>query len=135
MARKEQQKNGPGSNFCGLLSDRKLLLPLVSEPLLLRPAALARLASRKVRRRARPWPTFRPDAETRSHRLALDVPDGGEQMLLIHHEGVETLLPEMPSPALPKIDHVSVSAMGLPQRSPQAQRVRGDHDEVSMVGH
>jgi hypothetical protein len=81
------------------------------------------VASRKVRGRARPWPIFRPRAETRSHRVALDVPDGGEQMLLIHHEGVETLLPEMPFPALAKIDHASVSAMRLPQRIPRAQRV------------
>jgi len=43
-----EAKRGPGSHFCGFLSDRKLLLPLVPKPLLrrllLRPAALARLA-------------------------------------------------------------------------------------------
>jgi hypothetical protein len=47
------------------------------------------VASRKVGRRARPWPILRPGAETRSHGVALYLPYGGEQVSLIHHEGVE----------------------------------------------
>jgi hypothetical protein len=76
------------------------------------------LPSRKVGRRARPWPILRPAAETRSHRVALYLPYGGEQLSLIDHEAVETLLPEMPFPALARIDRTSLSAMGLPQRVP-----------------
>jgi hypothetical protein len=76
------------------------------------------VASRKVGRRARPWPILRPGAETRSHGVALYLPYGGEQVSLIHHEAVETLLPEMPFPALAKIDRTSISAVRLPQPVP-----------------
>jgi len=76
------------------------------------------VASRKVGRRARPWPVLRPGAETRSHRVALYLPYACEQVSLIHHEAVETLLPETSFPALARIDHTSLSAMGLPQRVP-----------------
>jgi len=88
-----------------------------------------------VGRGARPRPVLRPVAETRPHRVALHIPRCGKQVPLVHHEGVETLLPEAASLALAEVDHASGSAMGLPQRVPQSKLVGGDQNEVEMIGH
>jgi hypothetical protein len=56
-------------------------------------------------------------------------------MALVHHERVKTLLPKVPSPAFPDIDHAGLATMRLAQRITQTELVARDHDQVHMVRH
>ena len=56
-------------------------------------------------------------------------------MPLIHHERVKTLLPKVPSPAFPEIDHARVATMRLAQRVTQTELIGRDQDQVYMIRH
>ncbi len=84
---------------------------------------------------ARPRPVLRPCTEPRTDRIQLHIPGSGDEMPLIHHERVKTLLPKMPLPAFPDIDHARVATMRLAQRVTQTELIGRDQDQVHMIRH
>jgi hypothetical protein len=54
-------------------------------------------------------------------------------MPLVHHERVKTLLPKVPSPALPDINQGRVATMRLAQRVTQTELIGRDQDQVDMI--
>lgn len=69
------------------------------------------------------------------HRVAFDVPHGGQQMGLIEGDASKAALPEVPAPALPEVHPPRVAPVSLPQAPRQALRGPRDEDQVDMVRH
>jgi hypothetical protein len=84
---------------------------------------------------ARPAPVFNRLAEPRPQRVALDVTDRFQQILLVHDEGVEAFLPKVSAPSLTEIDHPGVAAVCLGNRTAQSVLFARRHDEVHVVRH
>jgi len=56
-------------------------------------------------------------------------------MLLVHHYCAEPTLPQMPGPAMPRVDETGVAPMRVGKRATQTVLVRRHNDDVNMVGH
>jgi len=54
---------------------------------------------------------------------------------VVHHEGVETFLPEVAAPAFASVDVTRVAPVGLGNGGAQAIAVGGYEDQVNVVGH
>jgi hypothetical protein len=62
------------------------------------------VAAGQMRRRARPGPFLGAGDEASRDRVERDIPRGGKQMRLVHHDGAKAALEQMASPAEPRID-------------------------------
>lgn len=73
--------------------------------------------------------------QPRPHRVERHVAHRMCEVRLIHPHRAETSLPEMPCPALPRVDIAGVAAMGVGEGAPQTLLVRRHDDDVDVVRH
>jgi hypothetical protein len=84
---------------------------------------------------ARPRPVLRPCTEPRTDRIQLHRPGSGDEVPLVHHERMKTLLPKVHSPDFTDIDHARVAHDAPPQRVTQTELIGRHHDRVHMIRH
>ena len=70
-----------------------------------------------------------------SNRTELDIPRGGRQVVVVDHERGEPPLPQVAAPTFAEVDPPRVRPMGLADRPTETLGVRGDRDQVDVVGH
>src|SRR5260370_18207780 len=68
------------------------------------------ILARKMRARARPAPVLRAGDQTSAHRIERHVAQCGREMILVHGNGTETALPEMPGPPASRMNDASIAA-------------------------
>jgi len=56
-------------------------------------------------------------------------------MVLVHHDGAEAPLPEMPGAESAPMDDAGIASMHRRQRAAQPVRVARGQDEMDMIGH
>ena len=71
----------------------------------------------------------------RPHRIPLDIAHGRPQMRLIHHRGIEAVLPEVPRRVPAGIRAMGIAAVRLSQTARQGILAFRHHDQVHVVGH
>ena len=89
----------------------------------------------QVSRRAAPAITAWCLDQSGTHRVELQVPRRGQEMIFVHDERGEAALPQVPSPALTEVDPPRVPAMCLADDATQALGGLRDNDQVNMIGH
>jgi len=70
-----------------------------------------------------------------AHRVELHVPRRGQEVVFIHDERGEAVLPQVPSPALPEVDSSRVPPMCRADGATQALGGLRDNDHVNMIGY
>lgn len=84
---------------------------------------------------ARPGPSLGLPDQPGPHGVQLDVAGGRQQVILVHWERVEALLPKVAAPALAEVDAPGVAAVRLAEGAPQAVGLLGHQDQMDVVGH
>lgn len=56
-------------------------------------------------------------------------------MHLVHRDRAEPALPQMASPAVPRVDPPGIAAVGVGKGRPEPVGIGGNDDQVNVVGH
>lgn len=90
--------------------------------------------ARETGARTRPSPISRLRRQPRAHGIEAHSADGRDQVRLVHRDGGEAALKQVPGPAPARIDEVGVAPMCLADGAAETVFIVGDHDEVDVVG-
>jgi hypothetical protein len=82
-----------------------------------------------------PWPRGGVRGEAGADGVALDVAQGGPEVVLVHRTGVEAVLPEVAGAAFAGVEILRVAAVSAAQDDGERIRLRGHEDEVDVIGH
>jgi hypothetical protein len=56
-------------------------------------------------------------------------------MLVVHRTGIETVLPQMPAPAVHTVNVLGIKKMGPTNSLSKSHVISGDGDDMNMIGH
>lgn len=93
------------------------------------------VGAREMGARTRPSPISRLRSQPRAHGIEAHSADGRDQVRLVHRDGGEAALKQVPGPAPARIDEVGVAPMCLADGAVETIFTLGHHNEVDVVGH